>query len=594
MLLWKAGSIEMSEMNQMNNRCFVSTLARLRESSKDAVVSADFSDQYTMYMHVNRPVQDKFISLVEKTYNSDNAELILLCGSVGDGKSHMLSYCNAVYPEMMSKFYIHNDSTASLYVNKPASYTLMEVMEDFTDEHLEYSSKKVILAINLGTLNNFLEQDKGNRFLKLREYVDRAGILDQQVKKTEEDGCFHSINFADYHLYELTSEGAKSEYISEIITKITRENPENIFYREYCTCCKNCDMCSMCPIRANYELLSNTYVQRGVINSLIEAIVKNKLIVSTRSLLNFIYEILVDERYFDRGSLEPRKEPGKMSSVAYCNSLLPNTLFGRRGASEILEAVSTVDPIRIRNEAIDDFFVFFENTADIVDVFRKDLGEYQSLIERFRNTKFSEQSNHPIKEAILRLFVRLCWLTNKRQDLLTVDQDYIEFMSALYFWNKGQFKKLKDIYSMVEQGVLAWNGPVGKNEMQILTGNKKTDYHLIQEIQLKAVTDNLPNENKDVLISFWDELKLKYRYNDDAAELEIDFPLYSLLKRVISGYIPNVNDKQVNVKCVEFIKKISKGGKKKDSLIIRNMTQKDTIEYLLEYDEVFGYSFEVK
>ena len=57
----------------------------------------------------------------------------------------------------------------------------------------------MILAINLGTLNNFLEQDKGNRFLKLREYVDRAGILDQQVNKNEEGGRFHSINFADYH-----------------------------------------------------------------------------------------------------------------------------------------------------------------------------------------------------------------------------------------------------------------------------------------------------------------------------------------------------------------------------------------------------------
>ena len=85
-------------MNYVNNKCFVSTLTRLRESSKDAVVSADFSDAYTMYMHVNRPVQDEFVSIIEKTYNSNNAELILLCGSVGDGKSHLLSYCKAKYP----------------------------------------------------------------------------------------------------------------------------------------------------------------------------------------------------------------------------------------------------------------------------------------------------------------------------------------------------------------------------------------------------------------------------------------------------------------------------------------------------------------
>ncbi len=584
----------MDEMNYGNNKCFMSALTRLRESSKDAVVSADFSDAYTMYMHVNRPVQDEFVSIIEKTYNSNNAELILLCGSVGDGKSHLLSYCKAKYPEMMSKFYIHNDSTASLYIDKPASFTLVEVMKDFTDERLAYSSQKVILAINLGTLNNFLEQDKDSRFLKLKEYVDKAGILDQRECKDNEDECFHCVNFADYHLYELTSEGAKSEYVSGIIAKITQNNPDNIFYKEYCSCCKNCDAYKRCPVRVNYELLSDVKVQSGVISSLIEAIVKNKLIVSTRSLFNFIYEILVDERHFDRGSLEPRKEPDKMNSIEYCNSLLPNTLFGRSGASEILEAMSTVDPMRIRNEAIDDFFVFYENSVNIVDIFLEDLDEYESLIERLKKTKFSEIANHSIKEAILKLFVRLCWLTNKRQDLLADDQDYIEFMAALYFWNKGEFKSLKNIYNIVEQGTLAWNGPVAKNEMQIPIGNKKTDYHLIQEIQIKPTFDKLPVVNKNVLFSFQDELKLKYRYNDDVAEIEIDFALYSLLKKVVGGYIPSANDKRVNVKCVEFVKKISNGGKKGDFLIIRNLTQRDVIEYRLEYDEAFGYSFEVK
>ena len=146
--------------NQINSqKCFVSTLSMLRESSKNAVVSADFTDDYTMYMHVDRPVQNEFVSILEKTYNSPHAELILLCGSVGDGKSHMLSYCKEKYPDMMSRYYVHNDSTASLYINKPASYTLNELMEDFTDEKINHSVKKVILAINLGTLSNFLEED---------------------------------------------------------------------------------------------------------------------------------------------------------------------------------------------------------------------------------------------------------------------------------------------------------------------------------------------------------------------------------------------------------------------------------------------------
>lgn len=306
-----------------NQNCFVSTLSRLRESSKDAVVSADSSsiDAYTMYMHVDRPVQDKFVSILKETFESNEAELILLCGSVGDGKSHMLSYCKTVYPEMMEKFYVHNDSTASLYIDKPAFYTLIEIMEDFADDKIEQSGSKVILAINLGTLNNFLEADKEGRFEKLKRYVDSTGILDEAGTALENCKHFHCVNFADYHLYELTPCGITSRYVRGIFSRITAQISDNIFYSEYCKNCVNCDVRRICPVCLNYQLLSDEKIQQGIVNAIVESIVKNKLIVSTRSLLNLIYEIVVDERYWNRGSSEPRKIPQKMTSVNYCDSL---------------------------------------------------------------------------------------------------------------------------------------------------------------------------------------------------------------------------------------------------------------------------------
>ena len=45
---------------------------------------------------------------------------------------------------------------------------------------------------------------------------------------------------------------------------------------------------------------------------------------------------------------------------------------------------------------------------------------------------------------------------------------------------------------------------------------------------------------------------------------------------------------------MEFIKKISGGGKKLESLIIRDLSHKDAVEFVLEYSDSFGYSFEVK
>lgn len=100
----------------MNSQhCLVNTLTKLKKSAKEAVACADTSNDYIMYMHVDRSVQEAFMSPLQKSYNFPHAELILLCGSVGDGKSHMLSYCASKYPEMMGEFYVHNDSTTSYY-----------------------------------------------------------------------------------------------------------------------------------------------------------------------------------------------------------------------------------------------------------------------------------------------------------------------------------------------------------------------------------------------------------------------------------------------------------------------------------------------
>lgn len=577
-------------------KCFVSTLSRLRESSKDAVVSADSSsvDPYTLYMHVERPVQDKFVSILKETYDSDDAELILLCGSVGDGKSHILSYCKSVYPEMMEKFYVHNDSTASLYVDKPAAYTLRQIMDDFTDEKVSESKSKVILAINLGTLSNFLEADEEGRFSKLKEYVDAAGILDEKIADIEDSKYYHSVNFADYHLYELEPCGITSKYIRGILNRITAPVPENVFFKEYSKNCLHCEAKDSCPVCSNYQLLSDERIQQGIVSAVVENIVKNKLIVSTRTLLNMIYEIVVDERFWDRGSLEPRKIPQKMTSVNYCEALLPNTLFGKRNSSEILDAMSLVDPMQIRNEDIDDFFVYYENAEDIITIFEKNLPDYSSLLKRLKKLNFSDKSTHFVKEEILKIFVRTCWLTEARSDLLPRDKDYEEYMRALYSWNTGNHLELKNVYNVVEKGILAWNGKVNQDEMQLPAGSKKCYFHLVQKIEIKKKVDNLPNQAQGELCSFRDELRLKYKYAGCCeAELDVDFSLYKLLKRVLNGYVPSINDKRVNVKCVEFINKISQGGTKMEKIYIRDLSQKTAKEYRLSYDEDYGYSFEV-
>ena len=169
-------------------------------------------------------------------------------------------------------------------------------------------------------------------------------------------------------------------------------------------------------------------------------------------------------------------------------------------------------------------------------------------------------------------------------------------MRFLYAWNIGNQQDLRQLYNDVEKGILSWNGAAEKNEMQLSTGNSKSGYHLYQDINLKIVPTDAYTQEESVLYSFRDELKLRYEVKgaNIQSELDLDYNLYELLKRVIKGYIPNLSDKRVNVRCLDFINRISRGGSKMESLKIRNLSQKKSREYIFEYDEVFGYSFEEK
>ncbi len=582
--------------NISSQDCFIRTLSKLRVSSKEAVASADFSSPDAMYMHIERPVQEKFVSILKKTHSLNHAVLVLLCGSVGDGKSHLLSYCNSEYSEFMGAFKVHNDSTASLYVDKPSSFTLEKLMEGFKDENLEQCTDKLILAINHGILGVFLDSDTKNEYSKLKEYVQKSGLLDAGNTDTVNDEFFYSVNFADYHLYELTPNGVKSDYISGILNKITAHDEQNNpFYRDYCSCCANCESRDVCPVKANYELLSDTKIQKGIVNVLIESFIKNKLVISTRSLLNFIYEIIVNEKHFGRGNINPRKIPLNIDSKEYLESLLPNMLFGRKDNSDILETISDIDPLRIRNEKVDDLFVLYANTNSVFSMFSSHLNPYLGLLHKIENTDFNEPSTQKIKELSLFLFVRLCWLTETLTDCFYYNEDYLEFVSALYLWNTGKGKELKKIYEIVEKGVLSWNGYVESNkEMQLPIANQKSPYHLIQSITIKQTIDNLPPAQEGNLSVFKDVLKLKYKVNNNSAyELDVDYSLYKLLHKVANGYIPSSSDKRVNVKCVDFINSIISGGNKSEELVVRDISQQTKIEYKLSYDESFGYSFEV-
>ena len=77
------------------------------------------------------------------------------------------------------------------------------------------NDKKMVVAINIGTLVNFIESEQGKAFKKLKEYVVEAGIASgENLKQGYTAGSvFQHVSFSDYQVFTLTENGVKTEYL---------------------------------------------------------------------------------------------------------------------------------------------------------------------------------------------------------------------------------------------------------------------------------------------------------------------------------------------------------------------------------------------
>ena len=140
----------------------IEELKKLRESSKYAVAHGSHNnlDDFKKYLHIERDVEGVLKNTLINCAKNYKAQLLLVCGNVGDGKSHILSHLFTELNSEISQFKIHNDATESHNPNESSNDTLYKLLESFKDEKIKESKEKIILAINLGTLSKFLENYK--------------------------------------------------------------------------------------------------------------------------------------------------------------------------------------------------------------------------------------------------------------------------------------------------------------------------------------------------------------------------------------------------------------------------------------------------
>ncbi|MBE6023495.1 MAG: DNA phosphorothioation-dependent restriction protein DptF [Cellulosilyticum sp.] len=574
--------------------CLVELLKVLRGSSKEAVENINAFHPFKKYMHIKRNLEDELVSIIEQAINSEHKQLILVCGSVGDGKSHLLSYLKNE-KKLLDDFYLHNDATESLSPDMTSIETLDQVLKGFRDENIEDGKKeRVIVAVNLGTLNNFIDSEIGGHYQKLSQYIDDQEILESYTHESAYDGnnFFQHINFSDYHLYELTKQGnhIDSFYVRQLMNKLVAEHEQNPFYVQY-QHCKQCKLANSCPVKHNYELLKEEQVQSAIVDILVETMIKHKIIISTRSLLNFFYDILVEQDFSKNSYMNLNYED---RAKTYIRSLLPNLLYAHPDYSNVLEQVSKLDPMSIRSESVDEIIVRFNILDDVVTLLKENLRDsiYIKALEEMdinRRTKEHKET----KKALLELFIRLYRLNGIQGKLAIEDEVYTEFISSVYAYNANNVRELKDLYTNFIDAIFRWNGGNSKKMVGINVGMNQFHYRISQELKIQECIEPGKINSSEVIERFVPYITVTISDEDEERKesIDIDFALFKLIRDIKNGYRPNVKDKNNFVSFVNLIERIYNYGNKKKEVFIESKNTENISRYILKKSK-FGFEFE--
>jgi len=562
-------------------------LNRLRKSSSDSIDNVENFTQFKKYMHVVRKAEEDLRQILHSVNDSGKKTLVLLCGSAGDGKSHLLSYLkNSDDEQLLSEYTVYNDATESSAPSKTAIETLNELLKDFRDENLELPGKNIILAINLGVLSNFVESEFGEQYTMLKEYVEIHNILTSKIVKRDFDSNSHfqHVSFSDYHMYSLSENGVKAKYIEEIMDKVFGEHAGNDFFEAY-ESCNDCPLMKKCPVCKNYEYMRNEKRQKFVAEILVKTTIKNKVILTTREILNFIYDIIVSKD-FSYTKFQKLLVDDAAYVKEFLRQITPTLLFESSDLTPLMNMVRMYDPLLVRNEGADQIAISYYVSSNVIEDVKKvfsgttygDVVCTTMLFDRINGDRM-------LKGQVFNLMTRVGALENGG----IKDDVYERYLVDLYLYNSGKGKKLGSLYSMVKKSVIQWCGSDAEGNICIDDGRR--GFALFENIEFKESLELMPEaDNSEELQRFVPYLVVTYKTNDAKfISLDIDYSMYELLHKLTLGYVQTADDRNNHADFISFVERILQTGNLENEVSVVSNNGKRAIVS----KNTFGYTFKV-
>lgn len=165
-------------------------------------------------------------------------------------------------------------------------------------------------------------------------------------------------------MYSLTVDGVHAGYIEKILEKIFSSKDENLFYQSYVDDCSSCPLLQKCLVKKNYKYMMKPERQRFVAALLIKTTIQDKIILTTREILNFIYDILISQKF-------SYKEFQKLliDDSAYLKEFLkqitPALLFDSADVTVLMNMLRKYDPLLERTEKADEIAIWYYVSSNV-------------------------------------------------------------------------------------------------------------------------------------------------------------------------------------------------------------------------------------
>lgn len=575
---------------------FISMLGKLRKQSIESVDNTDTFDIYKKYLHVNRSVEDELRELLREINQKQDKCLVLLCGSAGDGKSHLISYLKNADEELLLEGYeLYNDATESSEPTKTSADTLMEKLRSFDDDHYLLSDgKKMVIAINLGTLNNFIESEQGKSYSKLKQYVHSNQILSGFGHETGyiNHSVFQHVSFSDYQTFSIGISGIETNYLEQLFEKVFANSEQNPFFMEY-EKSQGCPLCKRCPVRHNYEFMMNPAHQKAVIKRIVETVIMDKTMISTREVFNLIYDILIHPD-FDQDRISVGTSELKYLTD-YISWSTPMLLDEYKERSIVLDSIRNHDVLKVRAVANDEYATRFHSLGNIKDEFIKSTSDTPYIIlENITDIAKLGGIKPELKKLIFRYIMRL----NRIKGSTVIDKEtkrFDQYVRFLYFQNCGKERQLGELYEITKRAIYSWDGKFGDNYICIDDSNDH--FWILEELHIEPSINRNRKKVDGSIKRFFPSLKLRFKKefqtDDPGKDVSIDFALFNLLCNMNEGYRPTVQDKNIHTDFVSFVQQMIAYGNKKTRVTILPKDSTNSKRMVFE-ENAFGYEFKVQ